>query len=107
VVNKTCVFCFVLVMASLSVMPAKAGDPMRPPQWHNSAPQTEPEVAVPLSLQQIRWRGQGASAVINNQLVRTGDLVDGARVLAIKPDRVTIKIRKKVIELSLLESMKQ
>jgi len=93
-----------LMMFSLSLL---AGDPMRPPGWGNKdAPQIKEEPATEFTLQQIRFRGAKGSAVINNQLVYTGDTVAGAKVIAIHPDRVTVKVRQKVIELSLLNSMR-
>ena len=42
--------------------------------------------------------------MINGQLVTTGASVDGAKVLAIKPDRVLILVRGQRRELTLFNS---
>ena len=95
----------VLAMFMLSVA-VNAADPMKPPGWGAPVPVMDESPAPALALQQIRLRGTEASAVINNQLVHTGDPVEGARVVSIQPQRVTLKIRKKLVELSLLKPVK-
>lgn len=80
---------------------AQAGDPTRPPGWGSAAAVAATPMPE-LTLQQVSIRGDQALAVINNQVVRKGDRIDGAQVLAILPGRVLIKFRQKTLELSLL-----
>lgn len=97
---RTCLLC---VLCALPVSLALAGDPTMPPGWTRQAEPEQPQsAAVPLILQQILIRGDHAVAVINNQLVRTGDYVDGAKILAISATSVRVKVRRQERELSLL-----
>ncbi|WP_430461575.1 hypothetical protein ACQUQU_02010 [Thalassolituus sp. LLYu03] len=78
-----------------------AADPTMPPDWQRapvSAAAAEPE----LRLQQIRISAGDALAVINDRIVRVGDQIDGAQVMAISPSSVRVKIRQNLRELSLL-----
>ena len=79
-----------------------AADPTQPPPWLQQAPARTETVDVPLVVQQILIREGGNRAVINGQLVRSGDVVDGAQVMTISADKVVVKIRQKRRELSLL-----
>jgi len=85
---------------------ALAADPTRPPDWMTNTVHESQPLPV-LTLQQIRVSPTDAVAVINNQLVRVGDNIDGAQVLAIKAGVVTVKIRQKRQELSLLNNTRQ
>jgi MSHA biogenesis protein MshK len=66
-------------------------DPTRPPQ---SVQSTEP-AAEPARreyvLQSTRVSGELRSAVINNQVVRVGDRVEGARVLSVDLARARLR----------------
>lgn len=79
-----------------------AADPTQPPPWLHASPDSIAAPQAPIVVQQILIRSSGNRAVINNQLVRTGDQVDGAEVIAIYADRIVVKIRQKHHELSLL-----
>ncbi|PHS66216.1 MAG: hypothetical protein COB09_01760 [Thalassobium sp.] len=79
-----------------------AADPTQPPPWLQQQPEAVVQPQQPIVVQQILIRSTGNRAVINNQLVRAGDQVDGAQVVAIYPDRIVVKIRQKRHELSLL-----
>ncbi len=97
-----CLF-FVCLGISMAVL---AADPTRPPDWMTTTVQESQPLPV-LTLQQVRVSPTDAVAVINNQLVRVGDKIDGAQVLAIKAGVVTVKIRQKRQELSLLNNTRQ
>lgn len=99
---------YLLAVLPFLTLSALAADPTRPPGWGGvveteSRPQPLPE----LTLQQIRVSASDAVAVINNQLVRVGDRIDGAQIIAIKNGVVTIKIQQKRQELSLLNHTRQ
>lgn len=74
-------------------------DPTRPPGWGEPASVSAP--APDLQLQQIVHDGREGVAVINNQLVRRGDQLEGLTVLAIQPDRVVLRLRNQRHELLL------
>ena len=90
-----------LLVAAGAAATAVQADPTRPPGWGAAAPAVS---SKPLQLQQITRYGSQASAVINNQLVETGDSVEGARVLAIHADRVLVQVRGQRRELILFNS---
>lgn len=91
-----------LLVAAGAAATAVQADPTRPPGWGAAV---SPAVSSkPLQLQQITRYGSQASAVINNQLVETGDSVEGARVLAIHADRVLVQVRGQRRELILFNS---
>jgi peroxiredoxin len=46
-------------------------------------------------------------AIINGQKVQQGDRVDGAEVLAIKSDRVKLRINGKLTEITIMPSIKK
>lgn len=79
-----------------------AADPTLPPPWLQHQPETPVQPQQPLIVQQILIRSRGNSAVINNQLVRVGDQIGGAQIMAIHPGRILVKVRQKQYELSLL-----
>ena len=104
VLKKGC-YRVLLLLAPLAVLtPAQVlgADPTQPPPWLQQAPARTETVDVPLVVQQILIREGGNRAVINGQLVRSGDVVDGAQVMTISADKVVVKIRQKRRELSLL-----
>lgn len=76
-----------------------AADPTRPPGWEETPVVTGqiPE----LQLQQIVHDGTSGVAVINQQLVRAGEQVEGMTVVAVQPDRVVLQIRNQRHELRL------
>jgi len=95
-----------LAMSVGALFPAQAGDPTRPPQFSPTPAQAEAPKARSLTLQQILVSGDKRSAVINDQLVREGDRVNGAQVVRITPDKVVVKIRQKLKTLSLIKRTK-
>lgn len=97
---------YIVILVLAMAAPAFASDPMMPPQW-NSAPVVKAEKEPELNLQQIRIRSGDALAVINGRIVRVGDSIDGAKVTAILPASVRVKIRQKERELSLLTNTRR
>ena len=97
---------FALCLVGFNLNVHAANDPMKPPQF---APVTEKKAAqkkAGFTLQQIKMSQNGASAVINGNLVKEGDTVSGARVVRITSDKVLLKYRQKLKTLSLLSNTK-
>ncbi len=86
--------------------PTRAGYPARSTVWADSpflverrtAPRAVPQetsspapvAASAVSLQGIFWDAQATSALVNNQLVKVGDHVDGWEVVEIHDDQVIV-----------------
>ena len=86
-----------IVFAGQSVL----ADPTRPPAWVKEIPTQEKEVADPetYQLQQILISDSRRLAIINGEVVATGEKLAGAQVIKIDTDMVVIKIgsqRKKL-----------
>ncbi len=92
-----------LLMLGLLLAGGVAGaleDPTRPP----GLPPPAAAAAAPpphYQLTSILIAQQRRIAVVNGRQVQVGDRVDGARVEAIAPDRVTLRKGERPIELSL------
>jgi len=105
---------FLVAVLALPVMANDFYDPMKPPSLALKKFRLEKAKSRPVSPQAVvkpkqqRWTlnsilisSQRQHAIINNKLVRKGDLIEGARLLSLKPDRVRLSSRGKVIELKL------
>lgn len=101
---RSFIFCCLLLTAGLWQQ-AYAADPTQPPGWLSGATPIKKQVAAParFNLQQVLNRNGHRLAVINNQLVKTGDRVAGAKVVAIRADSVVLNISQKRLTLSLLD----
>ncbi len=103
-----------------SPLPAQFYDPMQPPAFAlkkfkqeklkkiaASRVQSKPAKAEkkPVKprwvLESVLLSENRQHAIINQQLVRPGQMVDGARLLSIEKDRVRLKQKNKTIELKL------
>ncbi|WP_157729691.1 hypothetical protein [Bacterioplanes sanyensis] len=81
-----------------------AADPTRPPQW---SPSSAPSAVVePLQLQQIIWREDVPVAVINQQVVTSGQQIDGALLERIGRNYVVVRQGGQQRRLELLTSTK-
>jgi hypothetical protein len=80
-----------------TVAPAVSGLPRAAEPLVPAAPVPTPEVAAPpkaapaFALQAVADQDGHPVAIVNGQLVRVGDLVDGARVLRIDPEEVELE----------------
>lgn len=99
-------------------------DPMRPPalalekyrieklknlRAKNPQPVVSKKVE-PWVLHSILYSDRRKHAIINNQLVKQGDMIRGAKVLRLRPDSVRLLAKGKIIELKLrpqLQSIKK
>ena len=95
-----------LCLSGLYLNAMAASDPMKPPQFAPAAVEKSTVKKTSFTLQQIKMSQNGASAVINGNLVKEGDIVSGARVVKITSDKVVLKYRQKLKTLSLLSNTK-
>ena len=61
---------------------------------------------APWVLSSILYSSQRKHAIINNKLVKQGEVIAGARLIRLKPDSVRLLAKGKVIDLSLRKSLK-
>lgn len=114
----TLLSCF-LVLLFTSVVQAEFFDPMQPPAFalYKYKMETQPQPTPgstsstrprpqPLVLNSILYSGQRQHAIINNRIVKKGDMVDGAKLIQLLPDRVKLVKKGKVVELSLNSGFK-
>ena len=83
-------------------------DPFMPPQTkENKEPLPEsvlkpkaPEVVPPaLIIQGIIWGGSSPQAILNQKIVKIGDTLEGARIIDIKKEGVTIDFQDQLFSL--------
>ena len=108
------------LLTAMLIMPsagaAEIRDPMKPPplalykfrlekQKNDPRAQVKPAAgeksSVSWQLNSILYSGPRKHAIINNQLVRKGGSVDGARLNRIEPDSVRLVVGDKTIKLTL------
>jgi hypothetical protein len=111
---KTGLFMFAILFTA-QLVAAGFHDPMRPPAYalekyrqekiknnpsmaHRQQTQKKPDVWV---LNSILYSAQRQHAIINNKLVRKGEKIAGAKLVALKPDSVKLIASGKIIELKL------
>ena len=109
------IFVYLVILVISPGVLADFYDPMQPPEFalnklraekYNKAnvkkpsqPGVKKEDAWVLS--SILYSRDRKHAIINNKLVRKGDLIKGARVVQLQPDSVRLLAKGKTIELSL------
>ncbi len=104
------------LLISFQLIAAEFHDPMRPPAFalnkfraekiKKSTPVTKkPDVQEqkkePWVLNSILYSSNRQHAIINNKLVRQGEVIGGAKLISLKPDRVRLISRGKVVVLKL------
>lgn len=93
-------FRIVLILIVISHQGALAGqDPMRPPSWFGKKT-VEPKAVEELELQQILISKDRKLAIVNNRILREGEMVLGAKILLIETNKV--RIRRAGIEENIL-----
>ena len=96
---------------------AEFSDPMQPPAYAlqkfrleklkkmapvNSAP-VKKQAAQQWVLSSILYSSQRKHAIINNQLVKQGEMVQGARLIRLTPHSARLRVKGRVIELTVLD----
>ncbi len=79
-----------------SVQAASREDPLRPPDYSKS-PVMPKTMNKTWYVNEILASEGRRLAIVNNRMVKAGDSVDGAKVLDISPDRVTLKYENRII----------
>jgi len=109
-----------LMMLHVSVASAEFYDPMKPPPYAMNKfrlekisktsrvkkPQPGSKKIAPWVLSSILFSSQRKHAIINNKLVKKGDVIRGAKLIRLKPDSVRLSAKGKVIDLSLRKQFK-
>ncbi|WP_284383973.1 hypothetical protein [Litoribrevibacter albus] len=80
-----------LLFSGLAFSDHAVSDPMRPPGFGEVSTKRTYQ-STKFTLSQILVSDQRKRAVINEQLVSVGDSVDGARVLFIDAEKVTLRV---------------
>jgi len=102
-----------VVLLLVSAAPASVmawGDPTEPPfrSAVNNAVIIKSEAVAPgLTLSSILISPNRRVAVINGEILKPNESIQGARIVAIEPDRVLLDNAGKKIELFLLSDVKQ
>ena len=117
--KKVALLCTFLLLLVTSVLHAEIFDPMQPPAFAlykfrlEKQPQLSPAGPTDLKpgsrvlvLNSILYSGQRQHAIINNKIVKKGDVVDGAKLIQLLPDKARLIRKGKVIELSLNSGFK-
>jgi len=103
------------LLISVQLMAAEFHDPMQPPAFAlnkfriekiKSSPATSKTVAKeqkkdPWVLNSILYSSNRQHAIINNKLVRKGEVIGGAKLISLKSDSVRLISRGKVVILKL------
>ena len=90
-------------------------DPMQPPEYAlnklrlekikktRTAKQSQPgeKKTEPWVLSSILYSKQRKHAIINNTLVKQGDVIKGAKLVRLSPDSVRLRVKGKTIDLTL------
>ena len=96
---------------------AEFSDPMQPPAYALNKYRLEKikKMATPGAksakapqkskwvLSSILFSAQRQHAIINNKLVRKGEIVDGARLIRLTPDSARLRVKARVIDLTILD----
>ena len=94
----------------LAVMPitlkAQLDDPTRPPGHRLVLPGgKKSDATVRYSLSSVRISATRRSAVVNDRSVESGDIVNGAKVVAIYPSAVKLKKQGKIFTVRLISQI--
>ena len=94
---------FVLSIVPITLQ-AQLDDPTRPPGHRLILPSSQKSASTTVyySLSSVRISSARRSAIVNDRSVETGDLVNGAKVVAIYPSSVKLKKQGKVFTVRLI-----
>lgn len=95
----------VLSLPTFSVQ-AQLDDPTRPPGHRLILPGgKKAATAIRFSLSSVRISPTRRTAVVNDRSVEAGDMVNGAKVVAIHPSEVKLKKQGKIFTIKLLSQV--
>jgi len=99
-VSSRAVVCGLLLACGAAAAQDGLGDPTRPTPLRAAAP-VEAAAAPQWRLQSTLVAAQRRVAVINGRTVREGETVDGARLVEVRPDGVSLERAGRTFELTL------
>lgn len=80
-------------------------DPTRPAQHVMPVTSSPGHAQEPLRLSLIRWQGQQASVIINGQLMKAGDRIDGYQLREVQQDHVVLESATDRLQLFIFQKM--
>ncbi len=99
-------FCFILLVALPITSYAQLDDPTRPPGHRLVLAGGKKAVAdIRYLLSAVRISATRRSAVVNDRSVESGDVVNGAKVVAIYPSSVKLKKQGKTFTVRLVSQV--
>lgn len=97
------------IVAMLATIPtlllAQLDDPTRPPGFRLPLANGKKTTTNYFSLSSVRISSMRRTAVVNDRSVEAGDVVNGARVIAINPSSVQLKKQGKVFTVKLVSNI--
>ncbi|OUS28281.1 hypothetical protein A9Q99_12175 [Gammaproteobacteria bacterium 45_16_T64] len=100
-ISKRGVLLPVLAVFASSAVTAESSDPMKPPAHLISNVASEHVAAGSIELQMILISKNRKVAVINDKMMREGDVKNGITLISINKHKVSVKRQGKVIDLKL------
>ncbi|MCK5662609.1 MAG: hypothetical protein KAI17_03935, partial [Thiotrichaceae bacterium] len=106
------------ILMSIQIVHAEFNDPMRPPAFAlnkfrlQNLKDLPPVIKKPVKpvkltvfeLNSILYSADRQHAIINNQLVKKGDVIDGAKLVRLQPDSVRLLSKGKIIDLKIYDN---
>ena len=94
---------FVLSIVPITLQ-AQLDDPTRPPGYRLVLPGSQKSASTPVyySLTSVRISSARRSAIVNDRSVEAGDLINGAKVVAIYPSSVKLKKQGEIFTIRLI-----
>lgn len=92
---------------SSTIVHAQLDDPTRPPGYRLVLPGGKKATTVRYSLSSVRISSTRRSAIVNDRSVEAGDLINGAKVVAIYPSSVKLKKQGKTFTVRLVSQIKK
>lgn len=99
-VSKYTVPLFIMFFLAPITLQAQLDDPTRPLGYRLSLPGGKKSV-IRFSLSSVRISSARRSAVVNDQSVEAGDVIDGAKVVVIIPSAVKLNKQGKIFTVKL------
>ena len=94
-------FYFIIMFVMSTTLQAQLDDPTRPPGYRLATPGAK-KVVIHFSLSSVRISSTRRSAIVNDQSVEAGDVINGAKVIAIYPSSVKLNKQGKIFTVELV-----
>jgi len=105
--QKTIFFSLLMLFSAVPIaIQAQLDDPTRPPGYRLVLPGGKKAVTADrFSLSSVRISSTRRSAIVNDRSVESGDMVNGAKVVAIYPSSVKLKKQGKIFTVRLVSQI--